>query len=156
MDDVLKRLVVAYLGFTAALWVISLAMIESGSAHPRNYAWVIVSNLRFYFTAPLVLALAVAVAACLFWFVKDAKELQQKADEGLTLAAQERKEREERNRRSEEEARAKAMHETARLAREKVEQAAAKRRVEEKQRQKAIERQTRSASAAAEHALDDF
>lgn len=156
MDDILKRLVGAYLGFTASLWAVSLAMSMNGSAYEKNSAWAIVRNLRFYFTAPLVLAVAVAALASLFWSLLEAREGQEMAREAKERAERERLESLARKRlEAEREARRREELEEAKYAREEKAQAEAKRR-EAEEKQKATEKQMRSARTAAERALDDF
>jgi len=156
MDEFFKRLVVAYFGFTAALWAISGGMYLNGAALPKNPAWVIVSNLRLLFTAPIVLALVLAASACLVYALIEARVRRQEALAARARAEREKREIEERRRKAVEEERLEAEREAARLAREEEKKAKAERQEEERQKQKAIEKQARSAKRAAERALDDF
>lgn len=156
MDDVLKRLITAYLGMTAGIWLISFGMNINGAATPRNWAWVIVSDLRFFVTAPLVAASVVAACLFLFWAWLEAREQWRKAAEKHKWAEEQQQQIEERKHGAEQHERFEAKKAAERQAQQQEEAAEAKRREEERQRQKIIEKKTRSARTAIERALDDF
>lgn len=156
MDEFFKRLGIAYLFFTLSLWLISFGMNANGSATPRNWAWVIVSDLRFLFTAPLVAVSAMAVCLFLFWAWLEVREQWRQAAEKHRWAEEERRQIEERRLRAEQHTRLEAERAAERQVRQQEEAAEAKRREEERQKQKIIEWQTRSARTATERALDDF
>ena len=95
VDQFLKRLCISYLGFTASLWLIAFGMDADESAYPENPAWQLVSGLRFYFTLPLVAALAIGLCVALIGAWLEVQERRQKALEARARAEVERLESEE-------------------------------------------------------------
>lgn len=156
----IARLLIAYGGFTAAMWMVSECMIDSGANYPRNPAWVLVSGLRDAFTFPIEVVAVVAgvavVVGGIIWLVmgiidsvNDAKETARRREEA---------ERQARYMESSREAR--ANHEAREQERRRNQALLEEKRKEEERLQeiqrKLIEKQKRSPEDAAKSALDDF
>ncbi|MBL7688201.1 MAG: hypothetical protein JNJ49_09205 [Bdellovibrionaceae bacterium] len=147
--DFLKRGLIAYVGITAALWLMSFAMIDNGAAWPRNPAWQLIVGLRSLFTWAGIVTVGFFAVLSVLTLIGESQQRRHEEAERLRHGEIDRRRSEDAQRQRESDEAERRRQETRERKRAKEE----REYCEFKERQ---QKRTRSAETATQDALDDF
>lgn len=147
--DILKRGIIAFVFFTAALWFISGAMEMNGGAFPRNPSWLFVKGLRDFFTVLAAIVFGVPAIIFVVAYFSAFKTRPEASTPYKTDPVDYRVQQEAY-------AQQRVMDETLAKEKKQIELEPRKQVTEKHQQQELIRKKSRSAEAANNEALRDF